>query len=303
MEKLNIKLLLNAIAAEEMMDVEHITPVRDETVMEDSNMSLQAMYSDLERSLDKEDGFHASLFGLLKIFDKRDRCFKKLLKKLSGDKTYLKFLKSGAKNSTIESLSADSLQAIAKYVTELIQWMKDNNCWDSLPLPDVARELAKIFGSKGRAAEVIKNILDGVKNMADGFGEILAGIRPDLVRQYASVVAVSNAQLAQQCSGLSATEATLLVAGGVALIAAIVLTGGAAGILAAKLAAVGGGLAICGTALSADDLASAGEEAARLEREYFDSANVPNTEEEYIDNVLDPSGLSDVSDYPGNSGG
>ena len=195
---------------------------------------------------------------------------------------------------------------LAKMAEELARELKGAGCWNSIFRNSLLDKLERIFGhsSLGRLRDSLGKALDGVNSWVDAFGEGLAVARPELVKHYAASVAVSNSQLAQQCSsGLSATEAALLVAGGVALIAAIVLSGGTAAVIAAKLAAVGGGLAVCGTALSADDLASAGEEAARLQREYFDAANAPNAEEEYIDNVLDPSGLSDVSNYPGNPGG
>ena len=321
MEKLNIKLLLNAIAEEGLVSEDDSVNPPSQTNENPVNYSYlleQEGYSSLLAQFEGDDAaavmvtaFILAIGALITAYGAKFlKCLKKIKKLISpeGDwgKKFRKIrteLASIARGSTTEAIKWFELAQLAG---DLARELKDAGCWNRLLRNSLLDKLERIFHHRAHAGArtSIGQALDGVKSWVDAFGEALASARPELVKHYAASVAVSNSQLAQQCSsGLSATEATLLIAGGVALIAAVVLTGGAAGVIAAKLAAVGGGLAVCGTALSADDLASAGEEAARLQGEYFDAANIPNAEEEYIDTVLDPSGLSDLNNYPGNPGG
>jgi hypothetical protein len=295
MKRLDIKLLLNSIAAK---DEEIASPTGESGSLSintpgtwDGDITKENIPSvfGLDQADPSQAGMIKWLLGLFGMGTPSDKKCMKLLLKSRWFQLLRDFWVNNHSNHTPEGLAETAIQG-AKWAFLLNQEMLAAGCFKGTLLK-VLEHLLQLNDLGKRILEKgIKKAQESLENLHDVLGYALAAKGPEYSQAYATALALHSAGVGgTNCSIDINTGDVVAAAAVIAIIVAAFFVAGPIGGAAATI------LAGCGVA-SADQVESIRDRARQLNDRYL-GISPSETSEEYVDDVVDPTGLSDVEDF------
>ena len=307
MKKLNIKhsliKTLNAIAAEDNdVQVNLETPNGPVDTSNDATWDGKFTKDNLGQlfGIDPSEAGMQGLWLWLMSFIRND------------DQRCLNLLKSGGRIGELVALirfwmgtgdtHSPTNQAVAWFkLSELFRQLRDEllaaGCWKEIG--KYIEKMIEVFGLNSKGVKLLVDALgNATKNISDAIGAALvASGMTDVANAYAGLAAVSASGIGSACSiNVSSGGVDWALIG--VIVSAVVIGAFFMGPIGGVVAGV---LGACGTA-SADQVRDSVEKAKKLMDRYQTISDSfiqeeQDITEEYIDDVVDPTGLSDSEDF------
>jgi hypothetical protein len=295
MKRLDIKLLLNSIAAK---DEEIASPTGESGSLSintpttwDGDITKENIPSvfGFDEADSSQAGMIKWLLGLFGMGTPSDKKCMKLLLNNQWFKLLRDYWVRHHDNHTPEGIAQSAIDG-AKWALLLNKEMLAAGCFKGRLLKILEHLLDLNEAGKKILEHGIKKAQESLENLYDVLGYALAAKGPEYSQAYATALALHSAGVGGTNCSIDVTTGD--VVGAAAVIGVIALAFFLAGPIGGAAATI---LASCGVA-SADQVDSIRDRARQLNDRYL-GVTPSETSEEYVDDVVDPTGLSDVEDF------